>query len=44
MLLMGYVPIPIGLALGVVGAVLLIAIRASIIRSKRLKKKHTLSH
>lgn len=37
MLLMGYVNIPIGLALGVVGAVLVIAILASVLRS-RLKK------
>ncbi len=44
MLLMGYIPISIGLALGVVGAVLLIAIMASINRSKRLKKKNTLHH
>ena len=44
MLLMGYVPISIGLALGVVGAMLLIAIMASISRAKRLKKKDTLSH
>ena len=34
MLLIGYVNIPIGLALGVVGAVLLIAITASIIRAR----------
>jgi tellurite resistance protein TerC len=34
MLLMGYINIPIGLALGVVGAVLLIAIAASVIRAK----------
>ena len=34
MLLMGYVNIPIGLALGVVGTVLLIAIAASVIRAR----------
>jgi tellurite resistance protein TerC len=34
MLLMGYVNIPIGLALGVVGTVLLIAVAASVIRAK----------
>jgi tellurite resistance protein TerC len=38
MLLMGYVNIPIGLALGVVGTVLLIAIAASVIRARIQKK------
>ena len=42
MLLMGYLQIPIGIALGVVGAVLLIAIIASVNRSKRIKKKNLL--
>jgi tellurite resistance protein TerC len=44
MLLMGYVNIPIVFALGMVGAVLLIAIMASINRSKRLKGKNTFPH
>jgi tellurite resistance protein TerC len=39
MLLMGYVNIPIGVALGVVGTVLLIAVAASIIRA-RIKKNN----
>jgi tellurite resistance protein TerC len=38
MLLMGYVNIPIGLALGVVGGVILLSIIASIIRSRILKR------
>jgi tellurite resistance protein TerC len=38
MLLMGYVNIPIGIALGVVGTVLLIAVAASIIRARIQKK------
>ena len=38
MLLMGYVNIPIGLALGVVGTVLLIAVAASVIRARIQKK------
>jgi len=44
MLLMSYIPISIGLALGVVGAVLLIAIMASIIRAKKLKGKKKSPH
>jgi tellurite resistance protein TerC len=43
MLLMGYVNIPIGFALGMVGAVLMVAIMASMIRAKRMKKKIKLS-
>lgn len=39
MLLMGYVNIPIGLALGVVGTVIFIAIVASVFRSRSQKKK-----
>jgi tellurite resistance protein TerC len=39
MLLMGYLNIPIGVALGLVGAALVIAILASMIRSKRLKRR-----
>ena len=39
MLFMGYVNIPIGLALGVVGTVLLIAVAASVIRARIQKKK-----
>jgi tellurite resistance protein TerC len=39
MLLMGYVNIPIGVALGVVGTVLLVAVAASIIRARIQKKK-----
>ena len=38
MLFMGYVNIPIGLALGVVGTVLLIAVAASVIRARIHKK------
>ena len=38
MLFMGYVNIPIGLALGVVGTVLLIAVAASVIRARIQKK------
>ena len=34
MLLMGYVNIPIGLALGIVGTILIIAIAASVIRAR----------
>jgi len=44
MLFMGYVSIPIGFALGMVGAVLFIAILASISRSKRSKRKNAISH
>jgi tellurite resistance protein TerC len=43
MLLMAYINIPIGFALGTVGAVLILAIMASMVRAKRLKKKITLS-
>lgn len=39
MLFMEFLNIPIGLALGIVGAVLCIAILASIVRSKRIKGK-----
>jgi tellurite resistance protein TerC len=39
MLLMGYMNIPIGVALGIVGGVLFIAIVASIVRVKRQKRK-----
>ena len=41
MLLMGYVNIPIGLALGVVGTVLLIAIAASVIRARIQKNNRS---
>lgn len=40
MLLMGYINIPIGLALGVVGTVLLIAVAASVIRA-RIQKNNS---
>jgi tellurite resistance protein TerC len=43
MLLMGYIYIPVGFALSMVALVLFIAIMASIIRSKKLKKKGSLS-
>jgi tellurite resistance protein TerC len=43
MLFMGYISIPIGFALGMVGAVLMIAIMASMVRAKRMKKKIKLS-
>jgi tellurite resistance protein TerC len=44
MLLMGYISIPTGFALGTIGLVLFIAVMASIIRAKKLKKKNPLSH
>jgi len=39
MLLMGYVNIPIGLSLGVVGTILIVAVAASLVRVKIQKKK-----
>jgi tellurite resistance protein TerC len=42
MLLLGLIDIPIGVALGVVGGVLLIAVVASLIRAHRQKKKSSL--
>jgi hypothetical protein len=43
MLLMGYINIPIGFALGMIGVVLFLAIMASKVRAKRMKKKNTFS-
>jgi tellurite resistance protein TerC len=43
MLLMGYISIPIGYALAMVGVVLIVAIFASMVRSKKQKRKQALS-